>query len=108
MKGFSGTNTHNLEFVIRMCNKYILSLEENGWFVVAYSTDFSGTEKENETANWSRDEIMSVARGIQNADLIDIKFFSHSEVWQNVRTLMNLIGIKRKSFFYMIFRKPTV
>jgi hypothetical protein len=105
MKGFSGTNTHDLDFVKVMCNRYIDSLLPDGWLIVAYSTDFSGVEKGNETANWSRGEILTVGRSLKDVDLIAIRYFSHSKFWLIVRSMMNIVGIRRKTFFYLFFKK---
>ena len=54
MKGFSGTNTHDLDFVANMCNKYISALNSNGWLIIAFSSNFSGIEVAGETVNWTR------------------------------------------------------
>ncbi len=104
MKGFSGTNTHDLGFVIGMCNKYIRHLNPGGWLVVAYSSDYSGFEKPNETANWNMKEIEHVSQNLNGVEFVGLEYFSYHPVWRMIRFLMNSIGIKRKSFFYMMFK----
>ena len=105
MKGFSGTNTHNLDFVAKICNKYIEGLHNEGWLILSFSTDFSGKEKMNETVNWTRKEIFDLASRIKNASLTDIKFFSFGFARKIFRRLLSLAGIKRKKEFYLFFRK---
>jgi SAM-dependent methyltransferase len=105
MKGFSGTNTHNLDFVVKMSNAYIKALNEGGWFILAYSTNYSGFEVANETANWNKKEIEYIANSFKQVKFVEIKYFSYSRFWRLIRYIMNLLCIKRKSFFYMMFTR---
>jgi len=105
MKGFSGTNTHDLKFVSEMSNKYIENLNKNGWFIISYPTDFSGKEKPNEMVNWSLKEIDELALKIKGAKLVSIQHFNYGFIWRQLRKVMNLVGFKRKYYFYLMFHK---
>jgi hypothetical protein len=103
MKGFSGTNTHDLDFVVNMCNKYVHLLNPKGWLIIAYSTNYSGSEISGETANWTKQEIKYVINNLSGVQFIDMKFFSFNKPRRLLRLFMNSIGIKRKNFFYLIY-----
>jgi len=105
MKAFSGSNTHDLLFVSNMCNKYIENLTDNGWFIMSFSTNFSGHEMDGETVNWTFEEIKEFSLKIKHAKLIDIKYFSYSHTKRLFRKVLNFCGIKRKDVFYLMFQK---
>ena len=102
MKGFSGTNTTDLNFVANLCTKYCKSLNEKGWFVLSFTSNFSGIQKEGETVNWSKEQIESLASKIPDLELIEIKFFNRSSIY---RFLRKILTKGRKDYFYLMFRK---
>lgn len=104
MKGFSGTNTHNLPFVKELCNRYLDHLNEGGWFILAYSTNFSGREAEGETVNWSPAEIEELGRELQ-ADYLGFRYFDETPLKSIAKSVVRLYKRELKRYIYMIFRK---
>jgi 2-polyprenyl-3-methyl-5-hydroxy-6-metoxy-1,4-benzoquinol methylase len=56
-KGFSGANTHDINFIASWVNKYMKFISPGGFFVLSFTTNFSGNEKENETVNHTLEEL---------------------------------------------------
>lgn len=100
MRGFSGCNTHNIEFVKEFINKYCKLLIDRGIFIVAYSSDFSGKEIDNETVNWTSEEIEKVVSGIP-CELVDI-------LYPDCKTNNMLLTYKEKIYYYLVLKKYTV
>jgi len=105
-KGFSGANTHDLEFVASWANKYIKILNHNGVFVFSYSSNFTGKEKAEETVNWAKDEIESFIKLI-NAKCIGVKiFYQYGIVSRLLEAFQMIIRRKRiKRYFYIFLKK---
>ena len=105
-KGFSGCNTHVIEDVSEWSNKYIDLLLPGGKFVLSYSTDFTGIEKEEETVNWTKDEIKKYTAQI-NADYSGLYFYYRYGLLSNIYlAIKNIISEKKiKEYFYLIFTK---
>ena len=61
-KGFSGANTHDLQFISSWINKYMGYLNEGGRFIFSFSSDFTGKEREGETVNLTAEEIQRLAK----------------------------------------------
>ena len=105
MKGFSGTNTHNLDFVSEMVDKYLDQMHESGWFILAYSTNYSGIESNGETANWTRKEMLTLSEKLKKCSYKGMEFFEHSNFQRFYRKILNAFGLKRKEHFYLIYQK---
>jgi SAM-dependent methyltransferase len=108
-RGFSGFNTHDLNFVSGWVNRYIPSLNPGGYFILGYSTDFSGTEKQGETVNHSKEELSRLCELVQ-ADFVGMKMFSYLG-WISVikRWLYStLLGKQQKVYFYLFFRRSGI
>lgn len=105
-RGFSGVNTHDLSFISGWINKYLTHLSPNGFFVLGYSSDFSGREKKSETVNHSREELDHLVKMIEGkyCDLLIFHYFGI--VSQIKKQLMSLILKKKaKEYFYLIIQK---
>lgn len=105
MRGFSGTNTHDLDFVADMCNKYVLNLNLNGWFILSYTTNFSGQERDKETVNWTDQEISKIG-DLLNLTLDNVLYIEDT-LKQKTKNLIRkiLLGKTNKQTFYMIFKR---
>lgn len=105
-RGFSGFNTHDLAFVSQWVNRYVQSLTANGYFILGYSSDFSGKEKPGETVNHARNELLLLAKLI-NAEFVVLKEFSYLG-WISVAKRFIFSRILRKQqkvYFYLFFRR---
>lgn len=105
-RGFSGFNTHDLSFVSNWINRYIPHLTQNGYFVLGYSSDFSGKEKEGETVNHSKEELNQLTQ-LVNADFIGMKEFSYLGVVSLIKrwVFSTILGKQQKVYFYLFFKK---
>jgi SAM-dependent methyltransferase len=105
-RGFSGANTHDLKYVSEWTDKYIDLLTDKGKFVFSYSSDFTGSEAEGETVNWSKNEIRKFI-GLVKAKCIGVRIYY--EYYFISLALLYLPGIfKRKvnkRYFYIIFSR---
>jgi SAM-dependent methyltransferase len=105
-RGFSGTNTHDLDFIASWINRYMPLLTSNGFFVLAYSTDYSGKEQAGETVNFSREELNQLS-GMINGRVTSIRH-NYFLGWISVVKKWiwkSLLGKKQKVYFYMLIRK---
>lgn len=106
-KGFSGANTHDINFVASWTEKYISLLNPGGKFVFSYSSDYSGKEKDGETVNWTKKEIKAFI-GRVNAGKVRIKhyyrFYIASRVFMVLRDFLK--SKRSKNYFYIIFSRP--
>ncbi|MFZ2904587.1 MAG: class I SAM-dependent methyltransferase [Cyclobacteriaceae bacterium] len=106
-RGFSGANTHDVAFVANWVNKYINFLSNDGYFVLGYSSDFSGGEKEGETVNLTRVEIDQLAGKIQAHYSSYNVFYYFGFLSKLKRTFeKNVLGKRVKDYYYLVFRKP--
>ncbi|WP_061310083.1 class I SAM-dependent methyltransferase [Clostridium botulinum] len=97
VRGFTGCNTHNLNFVSEFLNKYIKKIKIGGSLVVAFSSDFSGYEKSGETVNWSFDEINKLS------NMLNLKFL---DIIYPEEKLVKLKTINQdKKYFYLVYIK---
>lgn len=105
-RGFSGFNTHDLGFVSGWVNRYLPYLSENGYFILGYSSDFTGKEKQGETVNHSKDELKRLAEQVE-ADLMGIKEFSYLGIISVLKRWVysNVFGKQQKVYFYLFFRR---
>ena len=97
VRGFTGCNTHNLNFVSDFFNKYIEKIKTGGCLIVAYSSDFCGYEKRGETVNWSLDEIDKLSAMV-NLKFVDILY--PEEKCIKLKTIN-----QSKKYFYIIYQK---
>jgi SAM-dependent methyltransferase len=104
-RGFSGVNTHDLEFISGWVNKYMTFLNPGGFFVLSYSSDFSGTEKEGETVNHSKNELGSLIKMI-NGDYKNTFIFYYFGLPSKIkRSIEKLIGRKKKDYYSILIAK---
>jgi hypothetical protein len=104
-RGFSGANTHNLQFVADWVNRYLRLLNPYGCFVLAYTSDFSGKEESNETACWGMNEINELSNMLF-AKRLPIFFIDDEENY--IHTMKKLISKyilkhKVKKYFYISY-----
>ena len=105
-RGFSGANTHDLIFMATWINKYITHLSPEGFFVLGYSSDFSGKEKKDETVNLSHDELNTLIHRI-NAKFKGLHIFYYFGWLSRLkRTIEKMIFRKHiKEYYYILFQK---
>ena len=105
VRGFSGCNTHNLDFVADFSNRYINILNPGGFYILAYPSNFSGSEKSGETVNWSWPEMERLTTKLK-AKYQDVYFIPpktlFSEFKKNIKLLVNK---KTKDYFHLIYQK---
>lgn len=105
-RGFSGFNTHDLDFVSSWVNRYIPYLNPGGYFILGYSSDFSGNEKQGETVNHSKEELKRLTERVQ-ADFVGMKRYSYLG-WISIakRWLYStLLHKQQKVYFYLFYRR---
>jgi SAM-dependent methyltransferase len=105
-RGFSGANTHDLTFIATWMNKYVNYLSDGGFFVLGYSSDFSGKENEGETVNLSRKELKDLTSKI-NASYTGTHVFYYFGLLSKVKRLIDKTLLKKpvKDYYYLLFRK---
>jgi len=105
-RGFSGVNTHDLNFIASWVNKYVDYLSDGGFFVLGYSSDFSGTEKEGETVNLSLVEIDNLAGKIR-AEYLSYHIFYYFGLLSRLKRIFEkrVLGKRVKDYYYLVFRK---
>lgn len=109
IRGFSGANTHDLHFVADFCNRYGKALMESGVLVLAFTSNFSGREKQKETVNWTHKEIGDLISKVEIPHRKTI-FIPREGLFRRVaRLILTRFWIKiNKPYFYIIFQnKPT-
>jgi SAM-dependent methyltransferase len=105
-RGFSGANTHDLTFIATWINKYMAHLSPDGFFVLGYSSDFSGIEKAGETVNLSHDELNELILKINGKFMGIHIFYYFGWLSQLKRMIEKMILRKRiKEYYYILFRK---
>jgi SAM-dependent methyltransferase len=106
-RGFSGMNTHDLDFISSWINKYLAFLEKDGFFVLAYSTNYSGTEAEGETVNLSKDELEKLVQLI-NGKFRGLFIFYYFGWISNIkRRLEKVFNKGTKDYFYLFIEKTS-
>ncbi|MEO7989846.1 MAG: class I SAM-dependent methyltransferase [Chryseolinea sp.] len=104
--GFSGANTHDLEFIAGWINKYMPYLSDNGFFVFGYSSDFSGKEKEGAIVNLSRMEICTLVTLINGKHRATHLFYYFRFVSKLKRLIeRHIFGKTVKDYFYIFLQK---
>jgi SAM-dependent methyltransferase len=104
-KGFSGANTHDIQFVLNWINKYIEILEPNGYLVFSYSTNHTGKENYDETVNWSKKEISFFIEKVNLHFHSMFYFYYYNFVSIIYSQLLRLFNSNKKLSFYIIFQK---
>lgn len=105
-RGFSGFNTHDLDFIATWANKYIDYLKSGGFLVLGSMSDFSGIETKVELVNHTHAELKQLINKLK-AHHSGIYFF-HFLGWVSVikkKIQQTLSGKKIKQEYYLIFRK---
>lgn len=105
-KGFSGSNTHDLAFIADWINKYMLYLDQGGFFVLSYTTDFTGIERESETINLTYDELDQL-KDLIHGKFSGLHFFYYFGMLSRLKKYLTgkMFGKKSKAEYYMLFRK---
>jgi SAM-dependent methyltransferase len=105
-RGFSGTNTHDLDFIANWMNRYIPYLNPGGFFVLGYSSDFSGKELEGETVNHSLQELNLLSTKIQ-VTYKGLKVFSYLGMISVIKRwfFSRLLNRQQKVYYYLFFTK---
>jgi len=106
-RGFSGANTHNLDFVAEWAKKYIHSLSPGGYFILAFSSCFSGKEDPGETVvNWSMAEIDKLSTMLP-AKRLPMFFIPRRDiVWSFKKFIKRWVLRKKpKDHFYLAYEK---
>src|SRR6187549_2519493 len=105
-RGFSGANTHDLNFIAGWINKYMNFLTEGGFFVFAYSSDFSGKEKEGEIVNLSRTELKSLI-GLVKGEHQTTHFFYYFGLISKLKRWVDRSILRKtmKDYFYIFIQK---
>lgn len=105
VRGFSGCNTHNLDFVANFSNKYIDLLNQGGFYILAFTSDFTGKEKAGETVNWSWTEIDRLTKKLK-AKYQDIYFVPPKTLLYKLKKTIKLLANKKtKDYFHLIYQK---
>jgi len=105
-RGFSGANTHELNKVTDWSDKYIDLLTETGVFVFSYSTDFTGREAENETVNWSPDEIKEFTGKVKGKHIKTRIYYEYFIISRLLFIFKGWISRKPvKKYFYIFFSR---
>lgn len=105
-RGFSGFNTHDLDFIAGWSNKYIQHLNAGGFLILGSMSDFSGVETKLEIVNHTHPELKQLASKL-HAHFIGAYFFNYFGWLSMVKKKIQqaLSGKKLKQEFYLIFRK---
>lgn len=117
IKGFSGVNTHDLDFIASLLNKYVRLLQREGVLVMGFKCNMSGKESsEDETVNWSRPEIQEFSSKVA-AEWLGMfsPAYTLRELLVNLRHPYGLVKrlLRRvqkptlfKPWWYLCYRKP--
>jgi len=105
-RGFSGANTHDIHFIAQWINRYMICLNPGGYFILSYSTNFSGKEKEGETVNLSLKELHDLASLILGT-FCGIKLFHYFGPLSWFKKLLErkVLNKERKEYFSLFIRK---
>lgn len=104
-RGFSGANTHDLEFIALWMNKYMKYLKPDGFFVFAYSSNFSGVETEGEIVNHSEKELKTLVSKINGKYRGTFLFYYFGLISQLKRAIQKTLDKKVKDYFYIYIQK---
>ncbi|MFN7493234.1 MAG: class I SAM-dependent methyltransferase [Cyclobacteriaceae bacterium] len=106
-KGFSGFNTHDLNFISSWANQYISLLNPNGILVIGYSSNFSGQENLNETVNHTKKELVSL-QGLIKAKYCGQSIFHYFGTISRIKKFVFRILLRsnKKIEYYLYFQKP--
>jgi SAM-dependent methyltransferase len=105
-RAFSGAYTHDLDFVTEWVLKYIKLLNDDGFFVLGITTDLSGIEKNEETTNWTYNEIDKLVKSL-NVSTVKIKEYHKLGIISRVKKYINRIlrNKDKKRFLYILLKK---
>lgn len=101
-RGFSGMNTHDLDFIAGWINKYMPYLSDGGFFVLAYSSNFSGSEKNGETANLTKQELNRLI-GLLDGKYRGMFFYYYFGILSRVKKRLHKLYNKNIKDYYYIF-----
>jgi len=104
-KGFSGANTHDIDYVANWSNKYIELLNPDSFFVFSYLSNFTGIEEEDEIVNWSMNEIKRYSQ-LVNAEYYGFyKYYALGIISRGYNIFLKILGKNKKLSYYLIFKK---
>ena len=102
-RGFSGANTHDLVFIAQWINRYMQYINQGGFFIFSYSSNFTGKEKEGETVNLTMEEILSLVRLI-DGNYRGIHFFYYFGLLSKIKkALRKKLMKKTEKEYYSLF-----
>lgn len=97
MRGFSGFNTHNIKWIVELIDKYKKILNKEGCIIYAFSSNYTGIEKDNETVNLSKDELKKIIN--------ESKLQYMGTVFPYEKSNLIEYKILNKDYYYIILKK---
>lgn len=94
-RGFSGSNTHDLDYIEKWMRKYLPYMKPNGYFIIGTWTNFSGKETGEETVNWTKEEIVNLMERF-SPGVFKIKSYQY----------LGILSILKKLFLRYLLHKP--
>jgi SAM-dependent methyltransferase len=104
-RGFSGTNTHDLDFIASWINKYLKFLATGGFFILAYSSNFSGIEEPGTTVNHSKHELEVLSKKIEGDYRGLFIFYYFGWFSRTKRKIEKLFKKDTRDYFYLFIQK---
>lgn len=97
MRGLSIViNTHNLELIKEIVDKYFDFLNDGGIFILSASTNFTGIESDSETVNLTIEEIRRLSEIIK---------FQFVDILYPEEEIIRIKKFNEKVFYYLILKK---
>ncbi|NFR87441.1 MULTISPECIES: class I SAM-dependent methyltransferase [unclassified Clostridium] len=97
MRGLSIViNTHDLNIIKEILNKYFYCVNDGGIFIVVASTNFTGRENGSETVNFTVEEIKELATIVK---------FKYVDILYPEEKIIRLKKFDEKKFFYLVLQK---
>jgi SAM-dependent methyltransferase len=104
-RGFSGANTHDLNFIASWVDKYFPYLNKNGFFVLSASTNFTGVEREGEMVNLSWDELKKLSSLVKGKYRGTFLFYYLGLISKIKRNFEKIVLRKKvKDYYYTFFQ----
>jgi SAM-dependent methyltransferase len=105
-RGFSGANTHDLNFMAQWVNRYFAYLNTGGFFVLSFSSNFSGLENNGETVNLTWDEINKLNNLVVGKHQGTFLFYYFGYI-SRLKKIFERKVLKKnvKEYYYSFFKK---